>query len=91
MSDDAFYDAAVDNAEIEINVPLRTIYVAGQTFGFTLTKIEYELTLNKGMNKAYKKMGNSIWERLTADGGEEKIAPRSSSSTTLSLDKRLSW
>lgn len=90
MDDEAFYSAATENAEIEIDVPERTIRVAGQEFSFTLTDMEYQLTANRGMNEAYKKFGAAIWEKLTlkdaeADGNvmdSERIGP---------VDSRLRW
>lgn len=91
MSDEDFYAAATENANIEIDVPQRKVHVAGQEFDFTLTEMEYRLTMNRGMNEAYKKFGNTIWEKLTERIHEENTGVGTGDNVTQPLDERLSW
>jgi hypothetical protein len=88
MSDEAFYAAATENTDIEINVQQRKIFVANLEFSFTLADMEYRLIMNKGMNEAYKKFGNTIWERLTE---KSYISARAGDSMTEPVDERLRW
>jgi hypothetical protein len=90
MSDEAFFSTATENSEIEIDVPERKIRVAGLEFAFTLTEMEYRLTVNRGMNEAYKRFGGVIWEKMTKKESEGKgMVSRGMEAGT--VDERLSW
>ncbi|TVY45091.1 putative aconitate hydratase [Lachnellula subtilissima] len=91
MSDEAFFTAATENADIEIDVPRRKIFVAGQEFGFVLADMEYWLTMNKGMNEAYKKFGTAIWEKLTEKSIEPNVDLGGVEQEMQPLDNRLRW
>lgn len=91
MSDEAFFTAATENADIEIDVPKRKIFVSGQEFGFVLADMEYRLTMNKGMNEAYKKFGTAIWEKLTEKSIESNIDLGGVEQEMQPLDNRLRW
>jgi hypothetical protein len=88
MSDEAFFFAATENSEIEIDVPERKIRVAGMEFGFSLTEMEHKLTVNRGMNEAYKRFGGAIWEKMTEKEGEGRIVEVVEMG---SVDDGLSW
>ena len=70
MGEEAFYELAVEGAEIEIDVPARNVRVGGKEFGFKMAEMEYRLTMNKGITEAYRRFGKKIWEKLTEGGGE---------------------
>jgi hypothetical protein len=88
MSDEAFFFAATENSEIEIDVPERKIRVAGMEFGFSLTEMEHKLTVNRGMNEAYKRFGGAIWEKMTEKEGVGRIVEVVEMG---SVDDGLSW
>ena len=54
VSDEAFYALAEEGAEVEVDVPSRTVRVAGQTFPFTLTTMEERFLQAGGVEKLYK-------------------------------------
>ena len=54
VADEGFYERAVEGAEVEVNVPARTVSVAGQTYPFTLTTMEERFLLAGGVEKLYK-------------------------------------
>ncbi|OAL40034.1 hypothetical protein AYO20_00452 [Fonsecaea nubica] len=71
MTNEAFYDVAREGEEITLDIPARTITVAGHSFPFTLSEMEYNLTINNGVAESYRKFGKGIWERFTGAGKEE--------------------
>jgi 3-isopropylmalate dehydratase small subunit len=54
VSDEAFYELAVEGAVVEVNVPARTVSVAGRTFPFALTTMEERFLQAGGVEKLYK-------------------------------------
>jgi hypothetical protein len=87
MSDEVFFSAATENSKIEIEVPEQKIYVAGREFGFSLTEMEYKLTVNRGMNEAYKRF-RAIWGKMTEKEGEGRVVEVVEMG---SVDDGLSW
>ncbi|KAK5674108.1 hypothetical protein LTS10_013129 [Elasticomyces elasticus] len=55
MANDAFYEAAVDGAEIVIDVDGCVVRVAEQDFAFTLSNLEMALWEQGGMSNAFAK------------------------------------
>ena len=93
MSDEAFFEAATEGREIEIDVPARMIRVGGkEEFGFKMAEMEYRLTVNKGMTEAYKKFGGAIWEKLTENetGGKVGMEEEEEKEGKV-VDKRMEW
>ena len=92
MGEEAFYEAAVEGAEIEIDVPARKIRVGGREFGFKMAEMEYRLTMNKGITEAYRKFGKAIWEKLTEVDGEAKVGGAlDGDGEGRGADKRMEW
>jgi len=90
MDDEAFYEAAQEDVEISIDVPQRQITVAGKGFPFRLSNMEYQLTINNGIAKAYGRYGKSIWEKLM--GAETSQNPNAIlADEAASIDSRLNW
>jgi homoaconitase/3-isopropylmalate dehydratase large subunit/3-isopropylmalate dehydratase small subunit len=90
MEDEEFYQAAQEGEDITIDIGTRTIEVAGKTFPFRLSNMEYKLTVNNGIAKTYGRFGKAIWQNL--------MQKESSESTTsvmkdeaASVDSRLNW
>jgi hypothetical protein len=90
MEDEDFYAAAQEGVDIKIDIPTRTIEVAGQTFNFRLSNMEYKLTINNGIAKTYGRFGKKIWERLMQDEPEQGIKPAMKAEAA-SVDSRLNW
>ncbi|KIW24169.1 uncharacterized protein PV07_09899 [Cladophialophora immunda] len=97
MTDEAFYDAAREGEEITLDIPARTITVAGQAFPFQLSEMEYNLTVNNGVAESYRKFGKGIWERFTGAGKEEietsmvRAAVQGGGEEGKTGDKKLEW
>lgn len=41
-------------------------------FPFMLTDIEYQLTMNKGLQEMYKVYGKDIWKQATAEASDQR-------------------
>ncbi|KAK3614446.1 sporulation protein rmd1 [Elasticomyces elasticus] len=65
MADDAFYEAAVDRAEIVIDVDGRVVRVAEQDFAFMLSDLEMALWEQGGMNNAFAEWGKRMLDEVT--------------------------
>ena len=91
MENEAFYAAAKEGEEITIDVPSRTISVAGQQFPFQLSEIEYQLTHNKGVTQSYKKYGKAIWDKMTTGSPSSSAERRTQNLEQPVGDSRLSW
>ncbi|KAJ9194052.1 hypothetical protein DTO164E3_4742 [Paecilomyces variotii] len=77
MTDDAFYESAADGAEISIDFTARLIEVDGKRFGFELSRMERELFKYGGIASAFRKFGNSLFEKMTGPknlGGANEIS-----------------
>ncbi|KAK4958728.1 hypothetical protein LTR10_003524 [Elasticomyces elasticus] len=64
MTDDAFYEAAVDGVEIAIDVDGRVVRVAEQEFAFALSDTEMALWEQGGMSNAFAKWGKRMLEEV---------------------------
>lgn len=90
MSDEEFYSAAGEGAEVEIDLARRTVSVDGRSFPFQLSDIEYELTRNKGIAQSYKRYGKAIWEKMTSGKTTPKIEKQEPVAHG-GIDDRLTW
>ena len=70
ITDEEFYTLAVDNADIEIDLPKRTVSVGGKDFKFELDDMELKLIHNKGLSGAYRLFGKALFGKMCG-GGEE--------------------
>ncbi|KAF7541818.1 hypothetical protein G7054_g297 [Neopestalotiopsis clavispora] len=68
ITDEAFYDAAKDGADIEIDLVNNDAKVGGKAFPFELSQMEKSLTNLKGVAPAFNKFGKHIFDALT--GGQ---------------------
>jgi 3-isopropylmalate dehydratase small subunit len=65
VSDESFYEAAVDGARISIDLHARVIEISGKKLGFQLSQMEHELFENGGIASAFNKFGNKLFEAMT--------------------------
>jgi 3-isopropylmalate dehydratase small subunit len=65
VSDDSFYDAAVDGAEISVDINNNKILLYGKEIRFQLSEIEKGLHDNGGITSAFNKFGTRLFEVLT--------------------------
>ncbi|KAK3615349.1 hypothetical protein LTR56_026647 [Elasticomyces elasticus] len=65
MADDAFCEAAVDGADIVIDVDGRVVRVIEQDFAFTLSDLEMALWEQGGMSNAFAKWGKQMLDGVT--------------------------
>ena len=80
ISDEEFYKLAQEGEDITLNIPSRTVTVGnagdaegkGKSFPFTLSEMEYSLTVNNGVAESYRRFGKGIWERFTGERKEER-------------------
>jgi hypothetical protein len=73
ITDDEFHKLAQEGEVITLDIPGRTATVARQSFPFKLSEMEYNLTVNDGVAKSYRKYGKAIWEKFTGAGEEQKV------------------
>ena len=90
MNDDEFYTTAKEGEDITVDIPNRAITVGGQEFPFTLSDMEYKLTVNNGIAKAYGRFGKSIWEKLMQSESSEGVDSIVKDDAA-TLDSRLNW
>ena len=90
MEDEAFFEAAKEGEDISIDMSKHTIFVAGLEFPFRLSDMEYKLTVNNGIAKAYGRFGKAIWEKLMQAESDEGVKPVLRDEAA-SLDSRLNW
>ena len=90
MEDEEFYAAAQEGEDISIDVGSRRIEVAGRSWPFRLSNMEYKLTVNNGIAKTYGRFGKAIWQRLMQEEQPEgtKVVMRDEAA---SVDSRLNW
>ena len=101
MEDEAFYEAATDGVFLSIDIPNRTVRVGEgsdiQTFPFTMSDMEYRLTMNNGINVAYGKFKNELWKRMVGNTSPQRDTnTKTGEMLEASLseqqgDKRLQW
>ncbi|EHK17249.1 uncharacterized protein TRIVIDRAFT_41788 [Trichoderma virens Gv29-8] len=71
MDDPAFFEAAVDGAEVSIDLEANQIKVGGTEFSFYLSTMERELVEAGGITPAFKKFGKQLFDMIcgsTKDG-----------------------
>ncbi|PNP47017.1 hypothetical protein THARTR1_10522 [Trichoderma harzianum] len=71
MDDPAFFEAAVDGAEISIDLEASKVNVGGAEFSFQLSTMERELVEAGGITPAFKKFGKQLFDMIcgsTKDG-----------------------
>ncbi|KAL7934638.1 aconitase iron-sulfur domain-containing protein [Trichoderma chlorosporum] len=71
MDDPAFFGAAVDGAEIIINLETNRLIIGGTEFPFQLSAMEKELVEAGGIAPAFKKFGKQLFDMIcgsTKDG-----------------------
>ena len=66
ITDDLFYDAAVDGAEIVIDLGSRVITVGEKEFFFSLSQMEEELISSGGITAAFKLFGKNLFDVMCA-------------------------
>uniref|UniRef100_C9K7B9 Aconitase AMT8 n=1 Tax=Alternaria alternata TaxID=5599 RepID=AMT8_ALTAL len=64
LTDEAFYKAAQQGENIEVDVEGRVVHVAGQTFPFSLDDMELQLIRNRGLAASYQKLGSKVFAAL---------------------------
>ena len=90
MDDEEFYEAAQEGEDITIDVGKSTIEVAGKSFPFRLSNMEYKLTVNNGIAKTYGRFGKTIWQRLMQE--ESSVSTTSvMKDEAATVDSRLNW
>ncbi|KIV79205.1 hypothetical protein PV11_06776 [Exophiala sideris] len=92
VSDDAFFEAAVDGEDITIDIPSRSVTVGGKTFPFNLSEMEYNLTINNGMAESFRRFGKGIWETFTGSNSNGKsIAQALEEGSGEKKDRKMEW
>ncbi|KAK4940303.1 hypothetical protein LTR10_019519 [Elasticomyces elasticus] len=92
VSDDAFFEAAIDGEDITIDIPSRSVRVGGKTFPFNLSEMEYNLTINNGMAESFRRFGKGIWETFTSSNTNGKsIARALEDASGEKKDRKLEW
>ena len=87
IQDNSFYDAAVDGAEITIDLGSRVIFLGGNDYPFTLSRMEEELISSGGITAAFQRFGKNLFDvmcsakprpehtrQLDLDGNEARAA-----------------
>lgn len=64
MDDPAFFEAAVDSAEISIDLENNRINVGEAEFSFQLSTMERELVEAGGITPAFKKFGKQLFDMI---------------------------
>ncbi|RYO44978.1 putative aconitate hydratase [Alternaria tenuissima] len=64
LTDEAFYKAAQQGENIEVDVEGRVVHVAGQAFPFSLDDMELQLIRNRGLAASYQKLGSKVFAAL---------------------------
>lgn len=66
ITDESFYEAATDGAEISIDITANKILLNGSEISFQLSQMEKQLFDHGGITSAFSKFGNRVFEALTA-------------------------
>lgn len=100
ITDEEFYAAAQEGEDITLDIPNRNVIVGSgpgqKTFPFTLSEMEYNLTINNGVAESYRKFGKGIWESFTTGGAGagpsgKSIAQAMEEGAGEKGDKRMDW
>jgi len=81
ITDESFYEAAVDGAEIRIDLEKRKISVGNGEWPFKLSAMELKLIETGGITGAFRKFGKRLFEVMCAPVGNAKKEPLQSDST----------
>lgn len=76
ISDQSFYDAAVDGAEISINLTTNQIMIGEDRVNFQLSRMEKELFDHGGISSTFRKFGNRLFEAMTEPKNLARTASR---------------
>ena len=63
VKDSKFYDLAVDDSHIELDIPTRTVKVGSETFSFLLDPMEEMLISGGGLTSLYSNFGSSLFRK----------------------------
>ncbi|KAK5219258.1 hypothetical protein LTR72_008440 [Exophiala xenobiotica] len=92
VSDNAFFEVAKEGEDITIDIPSRTVTVEGQTFPFNLSEMEYNLTVNDGMAKSFRRYGKAIWKNFTGSTtGRKSISRALEEGDSVKKDRKMEW
>ncbi|RDL41554.1 Uncharacterized protein BP5553_01533 [Venustampulla echinocandica] len=72
ITDESFYDAAIDGEDIKIDLEARKITVGGGEWAFNLSAMEMKLIEIGGITGAFRKFGKRLFEVMCAPIKEEK-------------------
>ena len=71
IDEESFYDVATDDALVTIDIQQRRVRVgegvASKEFSFSMPEMEYRLVTHRGVNAAYGKFRNKLWEHMVGD------------------------
>ncbi|KAL2911509.1 hypothetical protein HK105_209040 [Polyrhizophydium stewartii] len=66
VRDNAFYELAVEGAEVELDLQRRRVAVAGREFEFVLSRMEQKIIEGGGVTKLYKRFGRRLFQETIA-------------------------
>lgn len=77
MDDETFFEAATDGRAIEVNVDGHIVRVEvdkgeWRKWTFTLSEMEYQLTVNQGLTESFKRYGRAIFEGLLGSNDDRQ-------------------
>lgn len=87
IQDESFYESAMDNFEITIDVYGREIAIEERKWKFELDNLEIKMLQNKGLAEAYKRFGKGVFDSLC----EVDARTEESSVEAKSIDSSLEW
>jgi 3-isopropylmalate dehydratase small subunit len=75
ISDEEFYEVAVEGREISIDLERRRVTVDGKEWEFRLSQMEQKLIETGGITAAFRKFGKRLFEVLCKgmEGGEKPL------------------
>ncbi|KAK5996401.1 Putative aconitate hydratase [Cladobotryum mycophilum] len=87
IDDQAFYTAATDGVDIDVNLNTRRVHVAGREFPFQLSDMEIELVELGGITPAFTKFGKEVFDMICGNSKPvRKILPELSA-----LNPEMQW
>lgn len=63
VKDSKFYEMAMEDSNIELDIPSRTVKVGSETFSFVLDPMEEMLISGGGVTSLYSKFGSSLFRK----------------------------
>ena len=76
ITEETFYEAAVDGVDITIDLGVGKVCVAGQEWEFKLSLMERDLIEVGGITGAFRKFGKRLFEVMCAPKGEVKVTSK---------------